>query len=160
MRSRWRGCRRSRSGRSCSKTEGSRHAGSYSFRLEMYEGGATRWHSLIPRLPLARMLGLGRGPARPRLGHLHDTGRNDGADQTGFLHAYRAAALLLFVASQWSKKRVCTMCTPWTLERVVLVPDWAGLRRFTGEWRKFKGWSPVRVPPRARVFPVQGLVGL
>ena len=58
------------------------------------------------------------------------------------------------------KERVCTMCTPWASDRVVLVPDWAGLRRFSGEWRKFKGWNPVRVPPRARVFPVQGLVGL
>ena len=58
------------------------------------------------------------------------------------------------------KKRVCTMCTPWASDRVVLVPDWAGLRRFSGEWRIFKGWNPVRVPPRARVFPVQGLFGV
>ena len=41
------------------------------------------------------------------------------------------------------------MCTPWALEWVVLATDWAGLRRFAGEWRKFKGWNPVRVPPRA-----------
>jgi len=30
----------------------------------------------------------------------------------------------------------------------------------SGERRIFKGRNPVRVPPRARVFPVQGLVGL
>ncbi len=48
------------------------------------------------------------------------------------------------------KKRVCTMCTPWASDRVVRVPDGAGLRRFAGEWRKFKGWNPVRVPPRAQ----------
>jgi hypothetical protein len=52
------------------------------------------------------------------------------------------------------------MCTPWASDRVVPVPDWAGLAMFAGEWRKFKGWNPVRVPPRARVFPVQGLVVL
>ena len=36
----------------------------------------------------------------------------------------------------------------------------AGLARIAedfGERRKFTGWNPVRVPPRARVFPVQGL---
>ena len=27
------------------------------------------------------------------------------------------------------------MCTPWASDRVVLVPDWAGLRMFSGEWR-------------------------
>jgi hypothetical protein len=58
------------------------------------------------------------------------------------------------------KKRVCTMCTPWASDRVVRVPDWAGLRRFSGEWRIFKGWNPVRVPPRAQCFPCSGLVGL
>ena len=30
------------------------------------------------------------------------------------------------------KKGVCTMCTPWAADRVVLVPDWAGVRRFRG----------------------------
>jgi hypothetical protein len=52
------------------------------------------------------------------------------------------------------------MCTPWASDSVVLASDWAGLAMFSGEWRIFKGWRPVRVPPRARVFPVQGLVGL
>ncbi|KQN86578.1 hypothetical protein ASE96_13515 [Arthrobacter sp. Leaf69] len=55
---------------------------------------------------------------------------------------------------------VWTVSTLWVSDWVVLVPDWAGLRRFAGEWLVFKGWNPVRVPPRARVFPVQGLVGL
>ena len=63
-------------------------------------------------------------------------------------------------APKWARKRVCTMCTPWVSDRVVLVPDWAGLRMFAGEWRKFRGWNPVRVPPRVRVFPVQGLFGV
>ena len=43
------------------------------------------------------------------------------------------------------KKGVCTMCTPWAADRVILVPDWAGVRRFSGERRIFKGWNPVRV---------------
>jgi hypothetical protein len=59
-----------------------------------------------------------------------------------------------------AKVRVCTMCTPWASDRVELVPDWAGSAMLAGEWRIFKGWNPVRVPPRARVFPGRGLVGL
>ena len=42
---------------------------------------------------------------------------------------------------------MCTMCTPWASERAVLVPDSAGLAIFSGEWRIFKGWNAVRVPP-------------
>lgn len=57
------------------------------------------------------------------------------------------------VAPKWSPVRVCTMCTPWTSERVVPVPVWAGLRRFAGEWRIFNCWNPVRVPPRAQHIP-------
>ena len=63
---------------------------------------------------------------------------------------------LLGAATKWAKMRVCTMCTPWASERVVLVTDWAGLRRFSGEWRKFKPWNPVRVPPRAQCFRRSG----
>ena len=59
-----------------------------------------------------------------------------------------------------AKKRVCTMCTPWASDSVVEAPGWAGLGMFSGEWRFFKGWCPVRVPPRARAFPVQRLLGL
>ena len=59
---------------------------------------------------------------------------------------------LLGAATKWAKMRVCTMCTPWASDRVVHRSDWAGLRRFSGEWRKFKGWNPVRVPPRAQCF--------
>jgi hypothetical protein len=59
----------------------------------------------------------------------------------------------LFWGRGLDQKRVCTMCTLWALDRVVLVADWAGLRRFSGEWRKFKGWNPVRVPPRAQHDP-------
>jgi hypothetical protein len=51
-----------------------------------------------------------------------------------------------------ARKWVCTMCTPWASDRVVLVPDWAGLRMFVGEWRKFKARNTVRVPPRAQCF--------
>jgi hypothetical protein len=50
------------------------------------------------------------------------------------------------------KMRVCTMCTPWASDRVALLPDWAGVPRISGEWPKFKGWNPVRVPPRAQCF--------
>ena len=58
--------------------------------------------------------------------------------------------------TKWAKMRVCTMCTPWASDRVVLVSDRAGLRRFSGEWRKFKCWNPVRVPPRAQCFRRSG----
>jgi hypothetical protein len=37
--------------------------------------------------------------------------------------------------------------------RVVLVPDWAGLAMFSGEWQVFRGWNLVRVPPRAQHSP-------
>jgi hypothetical protein len=56
------------------------------------------------------------------------------------------------VALKWAKEGVCTMCTPWASDRAVLLPGWAGLRMFSGEWRKFKAWNPVRVPPRAQCF--------
>ena len=36
-------------------------------------------------------------------------------------------------APKAGKERVCTMCTPWASDRVVRVPDWAGLRMFSGE---------------------------
>ena len=48
------------------------------------------------------------------------------------------------------------MCTCWASDRAVLVPDWAGLRRYSGERRKFKGGNPVRVPPRAQCFRSSG----
>ena len=53
-----------------------------------------------------------------------------------------------------SKKWVCTMCTPGASDSVVPALDSAGFGMFLGEWRFFKGWRPVRVPPRARVFPI------
>jgi hypothetical protein len=58
--------------------------------------------------------------------------------------------------SKGAKKRVCTMCTPGASDSVVPASDRAVLRMFLGEWRFFMGRRPVRVPPRARVFPVQG----
>jgi hypothetical protein len=42
------------------------------------------------------------------------------------------------------------MCTPRASGSAVLVPDWAGLGRLSGEWRIGEGRSPVRVPPRAQ----------
>ena len=48
------------------------------------------------------------------------------------------------------------MCTPWASDRVVLVPDWAGLRMFGRESSVCKGWNPVRVPPRAQCFRRSG----
>ena len=35
------------------------------------------------------------------------------------------------------------MCTPWASDRVVLVPDWAGLRMFGPESSVCKGWNLV-----------------
>jgi hypothetical protein len=43
---------------------------------------------------------------------------------------------------------------------VVPGSDWAGFRMFAGKAIVGAGWSPVRVPPRARVFPVQGFFSL
>jgi hypothetical protein len=54
------------------------------------------------------------------------------------------------------KKRVCTMCTLWASDWGVLGADRAGFGRFSGEWRIFKGGSPVRVPPRAQCFRRSG----
>ncbi|ABK03175.1 hypothetical protein Arth_1785 [Arthrobacter sp. FB24] len=53
------------------------------------------------------------------------------------------------------KKRVCTMCTLSALDQVVLVADWVEFRMFSGLPSVCKGWSPVRVPPRARITPRQ-----
>lgn len=50
------------------------------------------------------------------------------------------------------------MCTPGTSDSVVPASDWFGFGMFSGEWRVFNGWRPVRVPSRARVLPVQGLI--
>jgi hypothetical protein len=71
----------------------------------------------------------------------------------------RSMRVRLFGRSLVGTIGVWTVSTLWVADWVVLVPDWAGLRRFSGEWRKFRGWNPVRVPPRARVFPVQGPFG-
>lgn len=38
-------------------------------------------------------------------------------------------------ASKWARRRVCTLCAPWAWDRFVLVPGWAGLRRFRGSSR-------------------------
>ena len=58
-----------------------------------------------------------------------------------------------------SRGGVCTLSTLWASDRVVLVPDWAGFPMFPRESSDCGGENAVRVPPRARVFPVQGLVG-
>jgi len=54
---------------------------------------------------------------------------------------------------------VCTKYTISASDRAVPVPDWAGFRMFPRESSVCGGGNAVRVPPRARVFPVQGLVG-
>jgi len=46
---------------------------------------------------------------------------------------------------------VCTMCTPWASDWAVLRSD----RGVPGEPSVGRGWSPVRVPPRARITPRQ-----
>ena len=58
------------------------------------------------------------------------------------------------------KKRVCTMCTPLGFGSGRTGSGLGRIAEVSGERRIFKGRNPVRVPPRARVFPVQGLVGL
>ena len=56
----------------------------------------------------------------------------------------------------WGRSGVWTVSTLWVSDWAVPVPDWAGFRMFRRESSVCKGWNPVRVPPRARVFPVQG----
>jgi hypothetical protein len=51
------------------------------------------------------------------------------------------------------QKGVFTFCTLWASDLVVVVPDWAGFRRFPGEPSDCKGWNAVRVPPRAQHNP-------
>ena len=55
---------------------------------------------------------------------------------------------------------VCTTFTLRASDRVVLLPDRAGFRMFPRVPSVCGGGNAVRVQPRARVFPVQGLVGL
>jgi hypothetical protein len=43
--------------------------------------------------------------------------------------------LLLVRVPARGRKRVCTICTPWASDRVVVAPGWAGLRRFPEEPR-------------------------
>jgi hypothetical protein len=62
--------------------------------------------------------------------------------------------------SKCSQKRVRTMCTPWASDSVVPAPDWAGLEMFFGRGSDYQGERLVRVPSRARVSPVQGLLSL
>jgi hypothetical protein len=71
----------------------------------------------------------------------------------------RRGTRLSFGARKRANLGVCTLCTllpsDWAVlgsDRAVLVPDWAGLAMFSGEWRIFKGRNSVRVPPRAQCF--------
>ena len=54
---------------------------------------------------------------------------------------------------------VRTTYTPWTSDRVVQGSDRAGFRMFSRKPSVCRGGNAVGVPPRALVFPVQGLVG-
>ena len=45
-----------------------------------------------------------------------------------------------------ANKEVCTLCTPWASDRVVLVADWAGLRRFFGGVAEIQGLEPGSSP--------------
>jgi hypothetical protein len=55
---------------------------------------------------------------------------------------------------------VCTMCTTWAADRVVLRSDWAGFRMFSGVLSVCRGLNAVRVPPRAQCFrQAGGLLG-
>jgi hypothetical protein len=77
---------------------------------------------------------------------------------------YRQAApawvRLVAAMLQAGQYGVCTKYTLGASDPVVLVPDRAGLRTFPELPRVCGGGNAVRVPPWARVFPVQGLVGL
>ena len=47
---------------------------------------------------------------------------------------------------------VWTVSTLWVSDWAVPMPDCAGFRMFGRESSVCKGWSPVRVPPRAQCF--------
>ncbi|BCW66785.1 hypothetical protein NicSoilB4_15480 [Arthrobacter sp. NicSoilB4] len=51
----------------------------------------------------------------------------------------RSMRVRLFGRSLVGTIGVWTVSTVWVADWVVRVPDWAGLRRFSGEWRKFRG---------------------
>ena len=86
-------------------------------------------------------------------GILGDTGRNGGAEQSGFLRADSTAALLLVAASKWAKKRVCTICTPWASDRVVLVPDPGRIAEVFGGVANSQGLEPGSSPTSGTVLP-------
>ena len=52
------------------------------------------------------------------------------------------------------------MCTPWASDSVVPASDWAGVGRFSGEWRIYRGWNPVRVPVGHSVSPLVIILSL
>jgi hypothetical protein len=72
----------------------------------------------------------------------------------------KRCANLVVVALKCTINKMCTMCTSWVSDSVVPSLGLGRIGDGLGEVSVFKGWRPVRVPPRARVFPVQGLVCL
>ena len=62
-------------------------------------------------------------------------------------------------ASEVGKERVCTLCTPWAADRVVLVPDWDGLRRFFGGVAEIQLLEPGSSPTSGTCFPCSGARG-
>ena len=48
------------------------------------------------------------------------------------------------------------MCTPWASDRVVLVPDWAGLAKVFGGVADIQGLEPGSSPTSGTCFPCSG----
>ncbi|MDQ0618244.1 hypothetical protein QFZ33_002268 [Arthrobacter globiformis] len=109
---------------------------------EMFEGGRSAMSSTDPQ-PLAcpgqkcPLKAVCRGQAEP--GYVLTPGVTTARGGEGFPTAPRGAALRWVGGAKPSKKRVWTVSTPWASDSVVLVPDWAGLGMFLGEWRIFRG---------------------
>ncbi|MCB5283600.1 hypothetical protein BJQ89_03369 [Arthrobacter sp. ES1] len=77
-----------------------------------------------------------------------------------FFKTESCRALSMRGAALWEAWRgevgVWTVSTLWVRDRAVPGSDRAGLAMFSGEWRIFRGWNPVRVPPRAQCFRRSG----
>ena len=107
------------------------HAATYPFAYEMCGKGGTNRHDPC-RLP--------NGAMPPRSVSDSSRHRRFGEIGPGPSHITHSMKLLwpalsrrlLGPATKWARRRVCTMCTPWASDRVVLAPDWAGLGGFRG----------------------------
>ncbi|MDQ0864766.1 hypothetical protein QF036_002347 [Arthrobacter globiformis] len=84
---------------------------------------------------------LGIEAANRVLGKARDlvTSRERRASARHLSPRLKRCANLVVVALKCTKNKMCTMCTSWVSDSVVPSLDSAGLGRFSGKWRFFKG---------------------